>query len=203
MRMNIQIIKLQSAKFSVLIKKLLHVPSSACILIWSFLSPPWSIAAGPALVFLLPPLSLTPFPTFSQSDPGQITSLLCSIPSISLSKSQSSHPKAPHNLPVNLPARFSSPLPCSLCLKHILQCFCNSPYLSCLRAFAHAIQPAWNSFPPDRSVPHSLPLAFCSKVTGCIPWTPCKKFHPSSQHQSPKHLFLQSTMAFYHSACFY
>ena len=189
MRMNIQIIKLQSAKFSVLIQNLLPVPSSACILIWSFLSPPWSTAAGPALVFLLPPLSLTPFPhsarvTWVRSHPFSVQN----PPSHSI-KVKALTPR-PHtiylltSLPSSLPT-----LPYSLCMKHVLQCFCNSPYLSCLRAFAHAILPAWNSLPPDRSMPHSLPSAFCSKVAGCIPWPPCKKFHLSSQHQSPKHLF--------------
>ena len=181
MRMNIQIIKLQSAKFSVLIQNLLPVPSSACILIWSFLSPPWSTAAGPALVFLLPPLSLTPFPhsarvTRVRSHPFSVQN----PPSHSI-KVKALTPR-PHtiylltSLPSSLPT-----LPYSLCMKHIVQCFCNSPYLSCLRAFAHAILPAWNSLPPDRSMPHSLPSAFCSKVAGCIPWPPCKKFHLSSQ----------------------
>lgn len=137
---------------------------------------------------------LSLFPTFSQSDPGQITSLFCSEPSISLRVKVKVLTPRPHTICLLTSLSSSLPtLPCSLCLKHIPQCFCNSPYLSCLRAFAHAILFAWNSLPPDRSMPHSLPLAFCSKVTGCIPWPPCKKCHRSSQHQSPKHLFLQST----------
>lgn len=143
----------------------------------------------PRLGFPAPTSISHSFPTFSQGDLGQITSLLCSEPSISLDKSQSSHPKAPYNLPVNLPALISSHSPLltlhethssvflQLSLPFLPQglCTCNPTCLelssprqehASLTSFSFLLKSRWM---------HSLP--------------PCKKFHLSSQHQSPKHLF--------------